>query len=72
MAVPEITRKPLTKLETKETYTVRFKPSEWSAFETSALASGIEVRRYVRECTLTGHSVEEGRRLREGHTRVSA
>lgn len=67
-----IDRRPLVKMESKETYTVRFKPSEWDAFVDSARGLGIEVRKYVRECCLTGHSVEQARMLREGHTRVSA
>lgn len=65
-------RRPPVKMESKETYTCRYKPSEWSAFEDAARALGIEVRKYVRECTLTGHSVEQARLSREGHTRVSA
>lgn len=65
-------RKPLAKLESKETYTVRFKPSEWQEFVDAAAAIGIETRKYVRECCLTGHTVEQARMTREGHTRVSA
>ena len=67
-----IPRKPLARLETKETFTVRFKPSEWQEFTDAAAAIGIEVRKYVRECCLTGHTVEQARYAREGHPRVSA
>jgi len=70
--MPEPARKPPVKIESKETYTVRFKPSEWEELHAAALALGLLVRQYVRECTLTGHSVEQALRAREGHTRVSA
>lgn len=65
-------RRPLTKLESKVVYTIRFKPSEWAVFEQAARALGIEVRKYVREVALTGHSVEQAGLFRQGHTRVSA
>lgn len=65
-------RRPPIKIESKETYTVRFKPSEWAELEAAALSQGLLVRQYVRECVLTGHTVEQARRSREGHTRVSA
>ncbi len=67
-----VDRKPPVKLESRETYTLRFKPSEWEEFVTAAAALGLLVRQYVRECALTGHTVEQARRVREGHTRVSA
>lgn len=65
-------RKPPTRIESRETYTVRFKPSEWEEFVETAHALGLLPRQYVRECALTGHTVEQARRMREGHTRVSA
>jgi uncharacterized protein (DUF1778 family) len=65
-------RRPLAAMQSREPHSIRFKPVEWAMFQAAAAILGLEVTRYVRECALTGHSFEQARRERLGHTRVTA
>lgn len=53
-------RRPAAKMESRdERVTVRFTPTEIDVLRLHALASGDELSRYIRKCSLMGDSLRE-------------
>ena len=52
---------PSEPFESREAHSIRFKPTEWKAFEALARARGVEPSVVVRECARIGlRSIESG------------
>lgn len=56
-------RRPLA--ESREPRSIRFTPTEWRAFTVAAIARGLEVSAFVRECAIAGrHFIEADEAMR--------
>lgn len=53
-------RKPPARMESRdERVTIRLTPSQREMFQAAAVAAGLELSRYIRDCAVMGHSVRQ-------------
>jgi len=65
--------KPPVKMPSRKVpHSIRFSDEEWAVFILGSKMRGLEVTRYVRECALTGHTLEQTMAARIGDRRVTA
>lgn len=68
----DLTAKPLSSMEARDPYSVRFAAGEWDAITTAARARGLTPRAFARDLCLMGLMIVSSPVLMEGHLQTLA